>query len=71
MIDDIDFRRDALGIGGYNVSNAILQFQGNLQGYLRFGFEQSIDMDILEQTRLGRSMSMDWRAMHYTLSIGS
>lgn len=45
---------DALGIGGYNVSNAILQFQGNLQEYLRFGFEQSIDMDILEQTRSGQ-----------------
>ena len=46
--------RDALGIGGYNESNAILQFQGALQGYLSHGFEQSIDMDILEQTRSGQ-----------------
>ncbi|KLO05726.1 hypothetical protein SCHPADRAFT_838995 [Schizopora paradoxa] len=45
---------DALGIGGYNESNAILQFQAALQGYLGFGYEQSIDMTILEQTRSGQ-----------------
>ncbi|KAF8157352.1 hypothetical protein K438DRAFT_1687174 [Mycena galopus ATCC 62051] len=45
---------DALGIPSFNQSNAVLNFDSDLQGFLRYGFEQVIEMNIEEATRSGQ-----------------
>jgi hypothetical protein len=46
--------RDALGIPSFNQSNAVLNFDSDRQGFLRYGFEQVIEMNIEEATRSGQ-----------------
>ncbi|KAJ6543211.1 hypothetical protein DFH09DRAFT_1322211 [Mycena vulgaris] len=45
---------DALGIPSFNQSNAVLNFDSDRQGFLRYGFEQVIEMNIEEATRSGQ-----------------
>ncbi|KIM42811.1 hypothetical protein M413DRAFT_124194 [Hebeloma cylindrosporum] len=45
---------DALGIPSFNESNAALDFKADWQGFLHYGFEQSLNMDALEATRSGQ-----------------
>ncbi|KAJ7195583.1 hypothetical protein B0H12DRAFT_1038667 [Mycena haematopus] len=45
---------DALGFPSFKQSNAVLNFDGDRQGFLRYGFEQVIEMNIEEATRSGQ-----------------
>ncbi|KAJ6549020.1 hypothetical protein DFH09DRAFT_1320323 [Mycena vulgaris] len=45
---------DALGIPSFNQPNAVLNFDSDRQGFLRYGFEQVIEMNIEEATRSGQ-----------------
>ncbi|KAJ6460554.1 hypothetical protein C8R45DRAFT_1108965 [Mycena sanguinolenta] len=45
---------DALGIPSFNQSNVVLNFEGDRQGFLKYGFEQVIEMNIEEATRSGQ-----------------
>ncbi|KAJ7476266.1 hypothetical protein B0H11DRAFT_1308591 [Mycena galericulata] len=45
---------DALGIPSFNQSNAVLNFDSDRQGFLQYGFEQVIEMNIEEATRSGQ-----------------
>lgn len=44
----------ALGIPSFDESNAALNFTADWQGFLKYGFEQSLDMDAPEATRSGQ-----------------
>jgi hypothetical protein len=46
--------RYALGIPYFNYSQNSLNFTAAWQGFLAYGFEQSMDMDIYENTRSGQ-----------------
>jgi len=44
----------ALGIPSFDESNVALNFTADWQGFLKYGFEQSLDMDASEATRSGQ-----------------
>ena len=48
------YSRNALGIPTFNESNVALNFTVGWQGFLKFGFEQSLSMEALEGTRSGQ-----------------
>ena len=54
LIIVLNHSRDALGIPGFDESNVALNFTASWQGFLQYGFEQSLSMDALEATRSGQ-----------------